>query len=85
MQLSEDEWHATCDIALQQCALVKNMNMESDCIKKQEDWNETCRKLQFQTENNQERKTGSLVGKKQPLSECWVICEEILNEINARP
>jgi len=51
---------------------MKNMNMESDCIRKQEGWNATCRTLQFQTENNQERKTGSRVGTKQPLSECWV-------------
>jgi len=40
--------------------------MESDCIRKQEEWNATCRMLQFQTENNHERKTGSLVDKKKP-------------------
>ena len=41
--------------------------MESDCIRKQEDQNATCRKLLFQTENNhKERQTESLVDMKQP-------------------
>jgi len=43
---------------------MKNMNVESDCIRKQEDRNATCRKLQFQTENNRDRQTGLLLDRK---------------------